>query len=367
MPSSVEQIEKVFHGVLARPTAERNSYLRESCSGNAVLYDEVWSLVAAWEGDRDFLNEPALETGLALLSDSSEESLVGKTIGNYRINSLLGRGGMGEVYLAHDQRLERKVALKFLSRQLVDGSAKSQIINEARAAARIDHPNICTIYGLEDFEDNTLIVMQYVQGITLADLIRKGPVSRTHLFDLIRQIVSALGQAHSQGIIHRDIKPQNIMVTPSGKVKLLDFGLAMSITTNTKDTEKRIKRLSKVRAVPGTVRYMSPEQLRGEDLDSRSDVFSLGTLLYEMVSGANPFARNSDREVASAILSSVPNPFRKGSVQITRFASIVQRCLAKSPKERYDSANEVLLDIDQWLRRSRSQMTKTHHCSCFAG
>src|SRR5436190_3942762 len=366
MPSS-EQIEEVFHAVLARPAAERNSYLRESCSNDAGLYEEICSLVAAWEGDQDFLNKPALETGLALLTDSPSESLVGKTINNYKINSLLGRGGMGEVYLAYDLRLERKVALKFLSRPLVDGSAKSQIINEARAAARIDHANICQIYGLEDFEDNTFIVMQYVQGITLADLIRKGPVSRKHLFDLIRQIVSAVGQAHSQGIIHRDLKPQNIMVTPNGQVKLLDFGLAMSITTETKDPEKKIKRLSKVRAVPGTIRYMSPEQLRGEDLDSRSDVFSLGTLLYEMVSGANPFARNSDREVASAILSSVPNPFRQGSDRIARFASIVQRCLEKSPKERYDSANEVLLDFDRWLRRTRSHITKSHQCTCFAG
>jgi serine/threonine protein kinase len=366
--SSVNQIEEAFHAVLARPAADRDRYLLESCSGNAALYDEVCSLVAAWEGDCNFLKEPALETALAVLSNSGRESLIGKTIGNYRINSLLGRGGMGEVYLAFDLRLERKVALKFLSRELAgDSTAKSQIISEAQAAAKVDHPNICHIYGLEDFEDDAFIVMQYVHGITLAHLIRKGPVNRQHLFDLIRQIVSALGQSHSQGIIHRDIKPQNIMITPSGQAKLLDFGLATSIATHPKDVETNIKRSSKVRAIPGTIRYMSPEQLRGEDLDSRSDVFSLGTLLYEMVSGSNPFARTSDREVASAILSSVPKPIRQGSARITRFASIVQRCLAKSPKERYKSANEVLLDFELWHKLSRPRMAESHQCSCFAG
>jgi serine/threonine protein kinase len=294
--NSLNQIEDVFHEVLERPVQERVSYLRNSCSGNNILYDEVCSLLAAWEKSQEFLEKPALEFGLRVLSDNNEQSFVGRTIGSYKVVSLLGRGGMGAVYLAIDKRLDRKVALKFLSPEVTgDKSAKDQLITEARASAALEHPNICQIYGIEVHKKNHFIVMQYIEGITLAELMRKGPLPKEQLMKFAKQIVGALAEAHAHGIIHRDIKPQNIMVTHRGQAKILDFGLAASVLAeNQSGLHSLLKPSLKQGAVPGTVRYMSPEQLRGDDLDYRSDVFSLGTLLYEMESGSNPFSPNRD-------------------------------------------------------------------------
>ena len=346
--SSVKQVEEVFHEALELPAAERDRYLRNSCSGNNALYDEVCSLLAAWEKSQQFLEKPALEFGLRVLAQNREHSLVGKTIGPYKIVSLLGKGGMGEVYLAIDIRLDRKVALKFLSPELAaDDFSREQLIREAKACASLDHPNICQIYGIGTHRKKHFIVMQYIEGVTLADLMRKRPLRREHLVMLTRQIVSALAEAHDHGIIHRDIKPQNVMVTNKWQAKILDFGLASSINVAKPNGCYPLRnRGSKPGAVPGTIRYMSPEQLRGEELDYRSDIFSLGTLLYEMVSGTNPFHRKHTSEIASAILAFVPEPLTR-NLRLKQFASIVQRCLAKNPSERYESAAEILWELDR--------------------
>jgi len=347
---NLSQVESVFHAVLDLPAAERAAYLAQACSGDESLHAEVSSLISALDSSDGFMEQPALNLGLNVLAQSAEQSMNGKSVGAYRVLSRLGKGGMGEVYLAEDTRLGRKVALKFLSQEFVgDNWAKRQLVKEAQAAAMLDHPNICPVYGIEESDEHTFIIMQYVEGETLADLIRKQPLAADEVVQLARQIVGALAEAHAHGIIHRDIKPRNIMVTPNGQAKVLDFGLAKTVhQKKTLETvEDSISHLSQVGMVPGTIAYMSPEQLRGEKLDYRSDIFSVGTVLYETVSGTNPYRRKNNAEIISSILTLTPKPIMQAGSTPKSLDTIVQRCLKKDRDERYQSASEMLLDLDK--------------------
>jgi serine/threonine protein kinase/Tfp pilus assembly protein PilF len=345
-----ERIESLFHETLRLEAAERAAYLDRACSGDEALRAEVESLLAALEGQKDFMQEPVFDFGMKVLSGKTTESLAGKLIGPYKILNQLGKGGMGEVYVAEDTRLERKVALKFLSPSLVDDTwAKRQLVKEAQAAAMLDHPNICAIYGIEEAEGHSFIVMQHVEGETLADLIRKQLPDVKQAISFAVQIVSAVTEAHAHGIIHRDIKPRNILVTAGEQVKVLDFGLAKIVqrkdgaSGHLEDSSL----ISKDRLVVGTVAYMSPEQLRAEKLDFRSDVFSMGTVFYEMTSGKKPFERDSYAEVISAILTSRPAPLARASNGIpSELSRIIFKCLEKDKEQRYQSASEVLYELN---------------------
>src|SRR6266404_3340314 len=315
-----DHIEGLFHAALAMESGQRPHYLRQACSGNESLQKEVESLISAIESSNGLMEQPVFELGLKVLG-GNVDSMVGRKVGGYKILKLLGRGGMGEVYLAEDTRLGRKVALKFLSPEFVgDNWAKRQLIKEAQSVAILDHPNICPVYGIEEHEGHSFIVMQYVEGETLADIIRPQALSADRLLPLSRQIVGALAEAHAHGIIHRDIKPKNIMVTNSEQVKVLDFGLAKTIQQkqSSEAAADSVSHLSQLGLVPGTVAYMSPEQLRGEKLDYRSDIFSLGTVLYEMATGKNPYAQETNAEIISAVLTIKPAPFRQTSAQTSR-------------------------------------------------
>ena len=270
------KVEQVFHAVLELSADQREEYLKHACNGDQFLYSEVSSLISALDKREDFIDEPALQLGFHVLATSNQQSMIGKTIGPYRVFAHLGKGGMGEVYLGEDQRLGRKVALKFLSQEFIgDNWAKRQLQKEAVAVAKLDHPNICAVYGIEEFEEHTFIVMQYVEGQTLAELIKQQQLQPSEILSYATQIISAVEEAHSHGIIHRDIKPRNIMVTSRGQIKVLDFGLAKTIQTP-RDTVSidSVSQMSDLGLLQGTVAYMSPEQLRGERLDFRSDVFS---------------------------------------------------------------------------------------------
>jgi eukaryotic-like serine/threonine-protein kinase len=348
--SNWQEIEEIFHTASTMEAEERSAYLNEVCSGKGELRKEVDSLLSAREDNNGFLEQPTVELGFEVLLEKARESMVDTQVGPYRILKALGRGGMGEVYLAEDTVLGRKVALKFLFGELVgDNWAKRQLIKEAQAAAMLDHPNICPIYGIEEHDGRSFIVMQYVEGDTLGELIKKGPIAPEQILTLVKQIVSAIAEAHSHGIIHRDIKPKNIMVTPSGQVKVLDFGLAKTIQAK-QDSESitdSISHLSQSGLVPGTVAYMSPEQLRGEKLDYRSDIFSVGTLLYEMSTGKNPFSRNQNVEVISAILTLDVKTSSIASANGSKELSyVIARCLKKEKEDRYPSASELLLEIE---------------------
>jgi TolB-like protein/tRNA A-37 threonylcarbamoyl transferase component Bud32/Tfp pilus assembly protein PilF len=344
-----EHIESLFHEARALAPEAQAVYLDAACSGDAALRAEVESLLAACNGREHFMEEPAFDLGLKVLAAAPPDSLAGRLIGPYQILKQLGRGGMGEVYLAEDTRLGRRVALKFLSAKLVDDNwAKRQLTKEAQAIAVLDHPNICAVHGIEEAGGYNFIVMQYVEGNTLADLIRKQPPDIPRAIAFAAQIASAVAEAHAHGIIHRDIKPQNIVVTPSGQVKVLDFGLAKSVRLKheagpvTDDTSQ----FSKSGLLVGTVSYMSPEQLCAEKLDFRSDIFSLGAVLYEMVSGRKPFARDSHAEVISAILTSRPPPItRDGGSVPPEFSRIIFKCLEKNKEQRYQSVSELSYEL----------------------
>src|SRR2546426_2967537 len=271
---NLEYIENIFHVAITLKAAERASYLAQACGDDVLARQEVESLVSAYEEGDGLLNENAVTLGMRVLGSIAEEPITGKQIGPYKILGFLGKGGMGEVYLAEDPVLNRKVALKFLSGEFIEDSwAKRRLIKEAQAVAMLDHPNICAVYGFEEVDEYSFIVMQYVEGRTLAELVRAKSVTASQIVPIAHQIVSALTEAHARGIIHRDLKPRNIMATESGQVKVLDFGLAKTIHKHQtfEDATESISQLSKTGLLIGTIAYMSPEQLRGERLDYRSD------------------------------------------------------------------------------------------------
>ena len=344
------QVESVFHAALDLPVADRNAYIERACNGDDALLAEVSSLLLSVERSNGFMETPALAAGFNILLNTSQESLIGKSIGSYDIIAPLGKGGMGEVYLGEDKRLNRKVALKFLSPELVgDNWAKRQLAKEAQAAAQLDHPNICSVYEFEDSADYNFIVMQFVEGDTLADLIRDERINPDQVLELTRQIVSALAEAHAHGIIHRDVKPKNIMVTEGGQVKVLDFGLAKTVQTQQggANQDDSISQLSQNGLLAGTVAYMSPEQLRGDRLDYRTDIFSLGTVLYEMVTGKNPYTHKNTAETISSILTVQPSPLSSSLPETLRCLDpIVSKCAQKDRDQRYQAASALLYDLN---------------------
>lgn len=333
---------------------ERAGYLDEVCVQDGNLRREVGSLIAAYESSSGLLDEGAVTLAMRVLGSEPEPSMAGQEVGPYKVLSALGRGGMGTVYLAENRRVNKKVALKFLSSEsLTDNWAKRQLIREAQSVAMLDHPNICAVYDFEEIGEHSFIVMQYIEGQTLSDLIRNKSLKPGQMVNLAQQIANALADAHAHGIIHRDVKPKNIMVTPAEQVKVLDFGLAKTIQKNLEDATESVSQLSRDRLLAGTIAYMSPEQLRGDKLDYRTDIFSLGTLLYEMVCGKNPFAHKRDSgsksnaEVISSIMSDEPPLLRQVTINCPKdFDHVVNKCLRKDPADRYQSAAELLIDLD---------------------
>jgi serine/threonine-protein kinase len=340
-----QRVERLFHAAQSLPVAERPVYLVRECAGDMALRAEVESLLEAYEAHSGFMKEPALGLGLRVLSGAAHATLVGRSVGAYRLIEALGHGGMGDVYLAEDTRLGRKVALKFIAGRFVnDNWAKRQLVKEAQAVAMLDHPNICPVHSIEEEDGHSFIVMQYIEGDTLADLIRERPPMPAQSLAVAVQIVSAIAEAHAHGIIHRDIKPRNVVINAAGQAKVLDFGLAKVVQRQQefKGYADDTSQLSRDGLVPGTIAYMSPEQLRAERLDFRSDVFSLGTLLYELFTGRNPFERPSGAEVVAAILTDSPEPPVGVPPELGR---IILKCLEKDKAHRYESASALLYDL----------------------
>jgi serine/threonine-protein kinase len=346
-----QHLQSLFHEALSLKVEDRAAYLARQCVEDVALREKVEALIAASEKQEDFLEQPAFSLGLTVLSSdsTSTEELTGQMIGAFRILSLLGNGGMGDVYLAEDTQLGRKVALKFLSGKLVgDPWAKRQFTKEAQAVAMLDHANICPVYGFEERDGHSFIVMQYVEGERLDQLIEKKRLEPHEVLFLSSQIASALFEAHAQGIIHRDIKPSNIMVTANRQLKVLDFGLAKLVKQQGWPSANEPSNNSlQLGFIPGTISYMSPEQVRGERLNFGTDIFSFGVVLYEMISGKNPFARNNKAETISSILVSQPPPLRPGVPNLPReFERVVQKCLEKNVSKRYQSVNELLVELE---------------------
>jgi len=278
-----------------------------------------------------------------------------QAISHYRIISKLGEGGMGEVYLGEDTRLGRKVAIKLLPlRSLDDEHARKRLLREAQAAATLDHPNICSIHEIGEESGTSFIVMQYIEGETLAKRMQRKPVELPGAFEIAVQIADALTEAHARGIIHRDIKPHNIMLSARGHAKVLDFGLAKIVeqrsTTDSMAPTQNL--LSEPGMMIGTVPYMSPEQVRGEPVDARSDIFSFGVVLYELFGGVQPFVTENPASTISSILTREPPPLSRYSHEVPpELERIVRKALAKDPERRYQTIKDMLID----LRRLKQQ------------
>lgn len=264
-----------------------------------------------------------------------EKPTIGTTVSHYRILEKLGEGGMGVVYKAEDTKLKRTVALKFLSPHLnQDKAARERIIQEAQAAAALDHPNICTVYEINEFEGQTYIAMAYIEGQNLADRIAAGPLKAEEAIDIAAQVAEGLKAAHEKGIIHRDIKPANIMLTDKGQAKIMDFGLAKQETGAD---------VTRTMGVMGTVAYMSPEQALGEKVDQRTDIWSLGCVLFEMLTGQHPFKSEHDKSVVHSILKEeVPSVSKlRGKIPV-ELETIIRKCLEKDQRNRYRDAAALL-------------------------
>jgi serine/threonine protein kinase/tetratricopeptide (TPR) repeat protein len=278
--------------------------------------------------------------------------VVGTTISHYRILEKLGEGGMGEVYLAEDTSLDRRVALKSLPSSLADDEiAHKRFLREARSAAALDHPYICTIHEVTQTEDGqNFIVMEHIRGVTLQEKLTEGPLFLKDALKIASEIAEALEQAHEKGIVHRDLKPANIMLTPEGHAKVMDFGIAKRVPREDGTEQDVSTRLTTEESTVGTLAYMSPEQLRGGRVDTRSDIFSFGVLIYEMLTGVHPFRRPQAVDTTSAILKEDPPALTRYQEDLSEVLQhMVRRMLAKSPDERYQSVREVRTDLVEEL------------------
>lgn len=349
------RIEELFHATVALDAAARSDYLVRQCSDDAVLLHDVASLVAASEKVPAFIDNPDLTLGFSVLLEDKVVVRLGQSIHHYRIIKELGKGGMGEVYLAEDQELQREVALKFFDSDLAGNEwAREQLIAEARAVARLEHTNICAVYGFEEVGDYSFIVMQYVKGETLEELLKRNSLDVVQAIKLAEQIATALSAAHRRGIIHRDIKPRNLIVTPEGQIKVLDFGLAKLVQKSSPDqTRQPVDNTTAFGVAAGTAAYMSPEQANGQTLDFRSDIFSFGIVLYQMLTGENPFLRSTRDDTIAAIKESEPPPPAKQGRPVRReIREILATCLAKDREQRFKNTDDLVTA----LRTERAQI-----------
>ncbi len=274
--------------------------------------------------------------------------MIGQTISHYKVLSKLGEGGMGVVYKAEDTNLRRLVALKFLPSHLLGAEGvKARFLREAQAAAALQHPNICTVYEIDDVGGQTFIAMAYVDGSELTKRIETGPVGVEDLLDTAIQIAAGLQEAHGKGVVHRDIKPANIMETKSGQAVLMDFGLAQLGAAESK--------LTKDGTTLGTSAYMSPEQTSGAALDHRTDIWALGVVLYEMATGRLPFQGHYEQAVLYSIMNEPPEPITSVRTGVPpELERIVDKCLAKKADERYQTAADLVADLKALKRRQES-------------
>jgi serine/threonine protein kinase len=342
-----QQVTEIFHAALASDPARREAFLADACGGDAVLRAEIEALVAAHHEAGAFGETPLFVPALSLEPGSS--------IGSYRIVELLGAGGMGEVYRARDATLERDVAVKVLPQHFASDSERvARLLREARLLAALNHPNIAAIYGVVEADAHRGLVLEFVDGPTLAERLRSG-IPLPEALSIARQIADALDAAHGKGIIHRDLKPANIKAAPGGIVKVLDFGLAKinadggggsadpsaSPTVSVGSTGAGV--------ILGTAAYMSPDQARGKAVDKRTDIWSFGCVLYEMLTGRTAFGGETVSDTIASILSREPDWAAVPETTPPAVRRMLQRCLERDPQQRLRDIGDVKHDLDHAL------------------
>jgi eukaryotic-like serine/threonine-protein kinase len=363
-PERWRQVEQLYQSVLALEESKRSAFLDDSCSGDEALRREVLSLLAGEERAAKFMETPALEMmakELAVdqlpraIAGTDPRQLIGRTISHYRILAKLGHGGMGIIYRAEDTRLGRSVALKFLPEDSRDSTALGRLRREAQAASALNHPHICTIHDVGEFDGDYFIAMELLEGQTLRERIAGKPLALNSLLELGAQVADGLEAAHTSGVIHRDLKPSNIFITSRGAAKILDFGLARKTRNKIREINSPggeitlsldEEHLTSPGEVLGTIAYMSPEQARGEELDTRTDIFSLGSVLYEMATGRPPFAGRTSAVLFDSLLHHTPaSPSRINPETPADLENIINKCLQKNRELRYQHAPDVRADL----------------------
>lgn len=352
------QIGNLFSSALEVDLAEREEFLKRECEGDTELFQEVQSLLAAHEQPGSFLGNSAFELCMQMLNDE-QANLQSSTLGHYKIIKPIGSGGMGEVFLAEDPRLGRRVAIKLLPRSSLEDPARIyRFQQEARAASSISHPNIAHIYetGVDDGYHFTS--MEFIDGITLRRLMDQRRLELKEAIDIALQVAAALVAAHASGIIHRDIKPDNIMIHRDGHIKVLDFGLA-KLTDRMSEQWNATTLIDAVETQPGMIMgspaYMSPEQARGLEVDARTDIWSLGIVLYEMVTGWTPFHGSTNMDVLAGVLKEAPTPINEHLDNVPPgLEKVLKKMLSKDKDERYLSSVDMLADLKNLARSMQS-------------
>ena len=356
-PERWQQIEEVFHSALEHAPETRPAFLDEACRDDLELRRKIESLLIAHESAKGFIEESPMAGALAAIASQSAEALprhsdnplIGRRIGHYEVRSLLGTGGMGEVYLASDLMLDRPVAIKILPSQFTEDTAQvRRFEREARAASALNNPNIITIHEIGREGELHFIATEFIEGRTLRQRLADGRLTANEVIEVATQIATALSAAHAAGIIHRDIKPENVMVRPDGLVKVLDFGLAKpgepAFAGGVTPTPSVVSLETDAGMLMGTISYLSPEQVRRGNVDHRTDIFSMGVVLYEMLAGERPFKGDSAPEVFDAILHAEAPPITSNHfpVELNR---VVARALKKEPAARYQTADELRAEV----------------------
>ena len=349
------RVKALFQAAVERPAEERDAFLAAATGDDAALRRDVESLLTSDTADVSFLDRlPVASESLLAESDTSSGLDVPRTLGRYRITTKLGEGGMGVVYAAQDDRLNRRVALKMIRNDAADDRARERLLREARVAASINHPNVCQLYEIGEENGELFLTMELLEGESLAVKLTAGPMPCPDAVQIMLAVLAALETLHRGGIVHRDVKPSNIFLTPHG-VKLLDFGLArpapqVGAATDTGLTLPGI--------IIGTPNYMAPEQVLGQVVDARSDLFAAGTVLFEMLCGKPPFARDAVVSVFHAIVTEQP-PALGGSPAIVAVDRVIHRALSKSPGDRYQMADGMAQDLRAALQATDTGMAGT--------
>jgi serine/threonine protein kinase len=322
--AQLQTIKQIFHGALDCKPDQVSAFLDTACEGDEALRRDVEAFLAAHQQAGNFIEAPIAALAATIIEAEQTGLLIGQTIGHYRISKRIGAGGMGEVYLASDITARRKAALKILPTHLTsDADRLKRFEQEAHTVAGLNHPNILTIYEVGADNSTRYIASELIEGETLPQRLARERIELGEAIEIGIQVASALAAAHSAGVVHRDAKPENIMLRPDGYVKVLDFGIAKLAEQEVPETmaqEEALKLVeTNVSSILGTVSYMSPEQARGTHVDKRTDIWSLGVVLYEMATGRSPFSGNTPGEVMTAILTTNPLPLRN--------------CMAQAPAE----------------------------------